>query len=93
MKKALYFLISLFIVVCSCWFAWTCFYESRPMVVFQNISVGDTEESLVGVLKSQGIAFHKVHSEGKTVYSHHDGFVGLCFYYVQNGRVISKAVD
>jgi hypothetical protein len=55
--------------------------------------VGDSQEPLVDALTRSRIDFHKGQGEGTTDYSHSDGFVGVCLYYVQDGRIIKKAAD
>lgn len=92
MRRALILTVAFLVVATGCWFAWTHYRDSEP-VVFDSIAVGDSEELLVDALTRSGIDFHKGQGEGITVYSHSDGFVGIYIYHVQDGRVIKKVAD
>jgi hypothetical protein len=61
--------------------------------VYNSINVGDTEQKLITTLKSYGIRYDAEVANGQTIYNHSDGFLGIYFYYVANGRVTMLAMD
>jgi hypothetical protein len=65
----------------------------REERVFSSVKVGDTEQHLVRLLESNYIDYGTDDAGNFTLYSHSDGFIGICFYYVDDGRVVSTARD
>jgi hypothetical protein len=99
MKSKIIPLACLVALALACWVAWrwlhdvTSLYDPNPAEVFKSVSVGDSEEQLVEALRQRGVAFHGGNGDEKTVYCTSDGFVGVYFYFVEGGRVVSKAAD
>jgi hypothetical protein len=68
-------------------------FHNPAATIFNGIAVGDTELKLVNTLQNHGINYYASPHQGKLVYSHSDGLFGVCFYYVENGRIVKKASD
>jgi len=61
--------------------------------VFESVQVGDTEQRLIKLFDKYGIRYKKNNDPPATVYTHSDGFMGICIYYVEKGRVTAAVKD
>jgi hypothetical protein len=53
----------------------------------RSVNIGDTERKLITVLRSYRIVYNTEVDGDQITYSHGDGFLGMYFYVVANGRV------
>jgi hypothetical protein len=60
---------------------------------FASVKVGDAEATLIDTLESYNVDYHKQVEGNTTFYSHVDGFMGVCIYYVVNGRISQMVKD
>lgn len=61
--------------------------------VTKSVKVGDSESHLIDMLQDNGVDYYKSSEDGQTLYSISDGFVGVCFYYVADGKVVDIVFD
>jgi hypothetical protein len=65
----------------------------REDYVIGTIEVGDSEAKLLTSLEDHGVEYSRTLEGGMTFYSISDGFVGVCFYYVADGKVVDIVFD
>src|SRR4051794_7486379 len=92
-------LIAAFVLVITVALLWNPFLQSALGLaaedrVFRSVHIGDTEQRLIGLFDDQGIKYSRDnHDPTAVVYSHGDGFMGVCIYYVEKGRVTVAVKD
>jgi hypothetical protein len=65
----------------------------RGAAAFNRIFIGDSEQQLKDQFSRSRVNAHCDLEARRTVYTHSHGFAGIAFYYVVDGRVVSKATD